>query len=79
MAPCSDTRPVVSVFAGRIAFSRIMRATDVHVRRSLREDVRIDGVATISRSTIEDDGWEGIVLTGRGPVTIEDTAVRNNS
>ena len=91
----SDTRPVVSVFAGRVALSRIsivggqsgvrvwaggsLRATDVRVRGSLHEGVRIDGVATVSRGTIEDNGWEGIVLTGRGPVTIEDTTVRNNS
>lgn len=91
----SDTRPLVSVFAGRVALSRMsivggqsgvrvwaggsLRATDVRVRGSLREGVRIDGVATMSRGTIEDNGWEGIVLTGRGPVTIEDTTVRNNS
>ena len=91
----SDTRPLVSVFAGRVSLSRFsivgglsgvrvwaggtLRATDVQVRGSLREGVRIDGVATMSRVTIEGNGWEGIVLNGRGPVTIEDTTVRNNS
>jgi hypothetical protein len=54
-------------------------ATDLYVGHNLRAGLRIDGLATISRSVIERNQWEGIALDGREPVTIEDTTVRDNS